>query len=357
MDGNGHMSGGMHPNPGANLPIRIVTMADDIIDHGALLATALRADGSSAEIDYFPYIPPGRLDRGHARLIEQKLSPRHPDEIVVFAPGLREYYLFGRHVSVHFSGYASWRQTPNLVVLPHPWELAMPEPGSTAWAGRPPLTVGFMGTTYRASRIARLVTRLPGFARRWIIRGGLSRSITRCATLEGLRLPIRFAPTFPRFRSIDAVQDALGRHPTATAKMVDTVGFNRAEANVKTFKDNLLWSTYVLCPRGIENYSFRVYEALRFGRIPVIVDTDMVLPDREMLEQLGIIIAYDDVATIMDVIADDHARHDAAAFAERQRRALAYSAELLDPAWLGPRLRKAIESARAEPSNSSDLST
>ncbi len=332
-------------------------MAGDIIDHGDLLATALRDDGSSVAIDYFPYIPPGQLLRGHARLIQQKLSPRYPDEVIIFAPGLREYYLFGQHLSVHFSGYASWRQTPNLIVLPHPWELAMPDPGSTAWTGRPPLTVGFMGTTYRASRIARLSAHLPGLAHRWIIRGGFSRSIKRCATLEGLRLPIRYAPTFPRFQSIDAVQDALGRHPTAEARIVDTVGFNRTEANVKTFKDNLLWSTYVLCPRGIENYSFRVFEALRFGRIPVIIDTDMLLPDREILEQLSLIVPYDDLATTMDVIANDHANHDAAAFAERQRQALAYSAELLDTAWLRRRLRDIIPGVRPELSGSSGHST
>ena len=43
--------------------------------------------------------------------------------------------------------------------------------------------------------------------------------------------------------------------------------------------DNLLQSDYALCPRGIgNNASFRLFEALCCGRIPVLVDTNAGLP-------------------------------------------------------------------------------
>jgi hypothetical protein len=45
-----------------------------------------------------------------------------------------------------------------------------------------------------------------------------------------------------------------------------------------TYVQNMLNSDYVLCVRGIGNFSYRLYETLSVGRIPVFVDTDCVLP-------------------------------------------------------------------------------
>lgn len=44
------------------------------------------------------------------------------------------------------------------------------------------------------------------------------------------------------------------------------------------FVQNMVESDYIFCCRGSGNYSFRFYEALCCGRIPVFIDTDCVLP-------------------------------------------------------------------------------
>ena len=44
------------------------------------------------------------------------------------------------------------------------------------------------------------------------------------------------------------------------------------------FVHNLVTSDYVLCVRGNGNFSYRLYETLSCGRIPVFIDTDCVLP-------------------------------------------------------------------------------
>lgn len=44
------------------------------------------------------------------------------------------------------------------------------------------------------------------------------------------------------------------------------------------FVQNIIDSDYIFCCRGSGNYSFRFYEALSCGRIPVFLDTDCVLP-------------------------------------------------------------------------------
>jgi hypothetical protein len=46
----------------------------------------------------------------------------------------------------------------------------------------------------------------------------------------------------------------------------------------KEYVDSIVGSDFVLCPKGDANYSSRFYETLSLGRIPVLIDTDMVLP-------------------------------------------------------------------------------
>jgi hypothetical protein len=44
------------------------------------------------------------------------------------------------------------------------------------------------------------------------------------------------------------------------------------------FVENMINSDYILCARGGGNFSFRFYETLSCGRIPLFIDTDCVLP-------------------------------------------------------------------------------
>lgn len=46
----------------------------------------------------------------------------------------------------------------------------------------------------------------------------------------------------------------------------------------KEYIDNMLSGAFTLCMRGGGNFSYRFYEALSFGRIPVLIDTDTILP-------------------------------------------------------------------------------
>jgi hypothetical protein len=60
---------------------------------------------------------------------------------------------------------------------------------------------------------------------------------------------------------------------------------SRGEVNFATMQrvrreyvQNIVDSDYVVCTRGAGNFSYRLYETLSCGRIPVLVDTDCVLP-------------------------------------------------------------------------------
>ena len=52
----------------------------------------------------------------------------------------------------------------------------------------------------------------------------------------------------------------------------------KVETIREQYWNNLLESDYVVCVRGAGNFSYRFYEALSAGRIPLLIDTDCVLP-------------------------------------------------------------------------------
>ena len=72
------------------------------------------------------------------------------------------------------------------------------------------------------------------------------------------------------------------------------------------FYSNLLSGSYSLCIRGNGNFSYRFYEALSFGRIPILVDTDCVLPFANIIDwsQHIIKITEDQLDSIPKLIAE-----------------------------------------------------
>jgi len=56
---------------------------------------------------------------------------------------------------------------------------------------------------------------------------------------------------------------------------LDVAAMQRVRAE---YVENMIGGDYVLCARGAGNFSYRLYETLSCGRIPVFVDTDSVLP-------------------------------------------------------------------------------
>jgi hypothetical protein len=89
----------------------------------------------------------------------------------------------------------------------------------------------------------------------------------------------------------------------------------------REYVQNTLESDYVLCVRGGGNFSYRLYETLCMGRIPVFVDTDCVLPldfDVDWREYC-VWVEESDIDRIGDRVLEFHEALDEAEFTERQR--------------------------------------
>jgi hypothetical protein len=94
---------------------------------------------------------------------------------------------------------------------------------------------------------------------------------------------------------------------------------------VENFKreyfDNIVNSDYIVCGRGNGNFSYRLYETLALGRIPIFIDTDAALPlqDRIDWKKYCVWIDENQLPAIDRIVADFHNRLDEKQFEQLQR--------------------------------------
>jgi len=111
------------------------------------------------------------------------------------------------------------------------------------------------------------------------IRGGAKRVLTAL----GLRqTDASIRTTVLRFLAASPVIDAnlkIREHFLGGALLSEgSVDVQKMQQIRQEYVQNTVGSDYVLCARGGGNFSYRLYETLCCGRIPVFVDTDCVLP-------------------------------------------------------------------------------
>lgn len=74
------------------------------------------------------------------------------------------------------------------------------------------------------------------------------------------------------------------------------------------FIDNILETDYTVCVRGRGNFSKRLYETLCLGRIPILVDTDCVLPYERSIDwrQFCVWVDQSEIGRIDKKVAEFH---------------------------------------------------
>jgi hypothetical protein len=99
------------------------------------------------------------------------------------------------------------------------------------------------------------------------------------------------------------------------------------------FFENIVNSDYVLCVRGAGNFSYRLYETLSCGRIPVLVDTDCVLPYDFFLnwKEFCVWVDHSEAGNIDQIVADFHQRLTDEEFHDLQRRCRQVWEDYLSP--------------------------
>ncbi|MDP6561852.1 MAG: exostosin family protein [Candidatus Peribacteraceae bacterium] len=90
----------------------------------------------------------------------------------------------------------------------------------------------------------------------------------------------------------------------------------------REYIDNLLGSDYALIIKGDGNYSYRFYEALSLGRIPVLLDTECVLPleDKINYDEFIVRVPYGDLYHLDRIVADHYENISDQQFIDMQKR-------------------------------------
>jgi hypothetical protein len=115
------------------------------------------------------------------------------------------------------------------------------------------------------------------------------------------------------------------------------------------YVQNLFDGDYGLCARGGGNFSYRLYETLCCGRIPLFIDTDCVLPWDGFVDWGEHCVWVDEsqAGEAGAILADFHARISPDDFAERQRRCRRLWEEWIRPEAFFFRMRDEFDRLRS----------
>jgi hypothetical protein len=96
---------------------------------------------------------------------------------------------------------------------------------------------------------------------------------------------------------------------------------NYLEKFKREYFDNIVGSDYVVCGRGNGNFSYRLYETLALGRIPIFIDTDAALPfsDRIDWQKYCVWIDESQLPAIGRIVSDFHNQLNNQQFEQLQR--------------------------------------
>ncbi len=84
------------------------------------------------------------------------------------------------------------------------------------------------------------------------------------------------------------------------------------------YADSLYKSKFILCPRGFGTSSFRIFEAMRCGRIPVIISDEWVEPYGSEWSKFSFRIAESEISKIPDFLAqNEHRFADMSSYARK----------------------------------------
>lgn len=126
-------------------------------------------------------------------------------------------------------------------------------------------------------------------------------------------------------------------------------GGNAGVLEREEYARNMLACDYALVARGRGNFSFRLYEAMSAGAIPVFIDTDCRLPfdDRIPYRELFVYVPVQDVHCIGDYLLAFHSRHDSDSLILHRQRIRTTFDEYLAPLAFHRRLSELLMNRRS----------
>lgn len=113
----------------------------------------------------------------------------------------------------------------------------------------------------------------------------VKRSINDALKYAGINKKFNLYYNFGYLARRDAIVSFLNNDQIQTDITLTTLEQSWDPVNAKIpFVDNIINNQYNLCVSGHGNYSFRLYEVMSAGRIPIFINTDCVLPFEKFID-------------------------------------------------------------------------
>lgn len=260
----------------------------------------------------------------------REILRKENDEVVVLLPFTTELFLEEPDLTIMFSGYTSWYDPERVKIIPYVWQppqSPIPELKELKWTRKPDLSVGFLGRSHDDRKIVRIAGYLPNYFKQQLLKG---RHLNYVYKSRYKKIPnlLAWMPCVARMEAVRKLE--------ATGLKKDIVRhiYTASSDDHKNYQNHMLRNTYVLCPRGYENFSFRFYETLAYGRIPVLIDTDTVLPPNVNWDELCVRVPYEKMNDLENIIRNDYETKTESEFIERQEKAIKVMEELKQMSWL-----------------------
>ena len=108
------------------------------------------------------------------------------------------------------------------------------------------------------------------------------------------------------------VNQAFRLDPRVDTQIIDTKVFIKRISDkarcYEQFERVMRDNSFILCCRGAGNWSIRFYETMCAGRIPVLLDTDVVLPKDDRIDWHTLIVMDSDPRRLVDKVVDWNCR-------------------------------------------------
>lgn len=270
------------------------------------------------DAEYFLYphpVLPGK-DRTPFLHKAKRSANAHRKPLLVFAGGDLAYRMHIDDVVLLKGSSYKYQLQPNEIIMPH-WveDLGTRYPPSIHKKSKHPI-VGFCGWVAPSGIVARTSYLLKNTA------------LDLIALIPGMRhLIVRKKGLWWRKYSLDALKGASDIDTRFIERdtfsgSAKTISLSPAQARTE-YIQNLIESDLVLTPKGDANISLRFFEALSLGRIPVLIDTEVVLPLENVLPYNTCIIRvpYQDVDTLAPILSRFYGDLTEESFANMQRSA------------------------------------
>ena len=316
--------------------ICLVFFANESFDCLTSFEQAFKGIGFDVESIRIPNIWITEISRKNVSYLKALITEKKAQgKFVIFSPQSTELFLREPDVTIIFSAYQSWFIPKKMQVIPHLWTPVRRAASidELKWKSKPALRVGFMGRLHKTSRLAALAVNFPMSLKRWLLKGVYLKYPSVIALTNDAGLSIAAINAFPRMETIQVLKTLNSMHDIGL-DIVEKARFDGSTQELDEYINHLDRNTYIVCPRGTENYSFRIYEALSRGRIPVIIDTEVVLPKEINWDYLSVRVPYDSLDNLYDYILRDYKTRTESEFLRRQQEAFSSMAELCTMRWV-----------------------